>query len=72
MDTGKGMNQKQMDSLFKIDTNMSTTGTEKEKGSGLGLVVCKEFIEKCKGKIWVQSEPEKGTTFSFSLKIYEP
>lgn len=66
-DTGVGMTQNQIDSLFKVDVNNSTSGTENEKGTGLGLLVCHEFISKMNGKIDIESEVEKGTTFIISL-----
>ncbi len=70
-DNGQGMSEKQINSLFSIDSNYTTPGTEKEKGTGLGLIVCKEFIEKCRGKIEVESELKKGSTFNVKLKAYE-
>ncbi len=66
-DTGIGIHKKQLKNLFKIDDNKSTLGTNGEKGSGIGLVLCKEFIERNKGKISVSSQYEKGSTFSFTL-----
>ncbi len=70
-DNGQGMTEKQVQHLFSIESNYSTPGTEKEKGTGLGLIVCKEFIDKCKGKIEVESEYNKGSTFRVKLKAYE-
>jgi PAS domain S-box-containing protein len=58
-DNGVGMNENTRNELFKLGTNTRTNGTENERGSGLGLVLCKEFIEKHGGKIWVESEKEK-------------
>jgi signal transduction histidine kinase len=68
-DTGVGMNKEIQEKLFRIDTKHSTRGTADEKGTGLGLILCKEFIEKNGGKIWVESEPGKGTSFYFTLGI---
>jgi signal transduction histidine kinase len=66
-DTGVGMSDEVMDKLFRIDSKHSTQGTAKEKGTGLGLILCKEFIEKNGGRIWVKSEIGKGSVFSFTL-----
>ncbi|HET54928.1 MAG TPA: PAS domain S-box protein [Ignavibacteria bacterium] len=67
VDSGVGMNKNRVDSLFKLDTTNTTPGTANEAGTGLGLILCKEFIEKHGGKIWVESEEGKGTTFNFTL-----
>jgi len=66
-DTGVGMSDEVMDKLFRIETKHSTQGTANEKGTGLGLILCKEFIEKNGGRIWVKSEIGKGSVFSFTL-----
>ena len=66
-DNGVGMTEKTRTSLFRIDANLSTPGTENEKGTGLGLILCKEFVEKHGGKIWVESESGKGSVFKFTL-----
>ena len=66
-DTGVGIKPEDIKKLFRLDTEFSTPGTAKEKGSGLGLILCKEFIEKNKGKIYVESEKGKGTSFMFKL-----
>jgi signal transduction histidine kinase len=66
-DTGIGMNRKTQDKLFRIDAQTTTLGTNEETGTGLGLILCQEFVEKHGGKIWVESEEEKGSTFYFSL-----
>ncbi|HJX72105.1 MAG TPA: two-component regulator propeller domain-containing protein, partial [Bacteroidales bacterium] len=66
-DTGIGMNQNIQNNLFKIDKSVSRQGTADEMGTGLGLIICKEFIEKNGGKIWAESEAGKGSTFFFTL-----
>ncbi len=66
-DNGVGMNKETLGKLFRIDTYHSTSGTSGESGTGLGLIICKEFIEKHGGKIKVVSEEKKGSTFSFTL-----
>lgn len=66
-DNGVGITRDSLDSLFRIDQNKSTKGTLNESGTGLGLLLCKELIEKHNGKIWVESEPGKGSTFYFSI-----
>lgn len=71
-DTGVGIEKADINKLFKIESNFSTRGTQDEKGSGLGLVLCKEFTEKHGGKIWAESTPGEGTTFSFTLSTELP
>ncbi|MGE5680330.1 MAG: ATP-binding protein [Bacillota bacterium] len=68
-DTGIGIKSSDMDKLFRIDVQHSTMGTAKEKGTGLGLILCKELIEKQGGTINVESEEGKGTSFSFTLPL---
>jgi signal transduction histidine kinase len=68
-DTGIGMSKDVIEKLFRIDTKYSTKGTADEKGTGLGLILCKEFIEKNGGRIWVQSEAGKGSVFYFTLPL---
>ena len=68
-DNGVGIRKELIDKLFRIDQSYSTTGTRNEKGSGLGLILCKEFVEKNSGKIWVESEVGKGSKFSFTIPI---
>ncbi len=67
-DKGIGIRQEQQKKLFNINTNYSTDGTHGEKGTALGLILCKEFVEKNGGKIWVESEVGKGSTFYFTLQ----
>jgi signal transduction histidine kinase/ligand-binding sensor domain-containing protein len=73
-DNGIGMTDESMAKLFKIDANLSTRGTENEKGTGLGLFLCKEFVEKHGGKIWAESKSGEGSTFKFfiPLRIHLP
>jgi signal transduction histidine kinase len=66
-DSGIGMNQELKDKLFRLSEKTSRPGTEGELSTGLGLLLCKEFIEKHGGKIWVESEVGKGSTFSFTI-----
>jgi len=68
-DSGVGLSEENIQKIFRIDSNHSTLGTNGEKGTGLGLVLCKEFIEKHRGKIWVQSELGKGSQFTFTLPL---
>lgn len=66
-DTGIGMNQAKLNKLFRIDSSFTTDGTSKERGSGLGLILCKEFIEKNNGEISVESRVSHGTKFKFNI-----
>jgi PAS domain S-box-containing protein len=66
-DTGVGMDEKQIAKLFKLDETHSTVGTSGERGTGVGLLLCKELIEKQGGKIWIESFVNSGTTFYFTL-----
>jgi len=66
-DSGVGMTEKELQNLFKIDQVYSKPGTDKEKGSGLGLVLCKEFVEKHGGEIWVESDLDTGSIFKFTI-----
>ena len=70
-DNGIGINKEKCAELFSITSNTTTLGTANENGSGLGLVLCKEFIQKNNGDIWVESEENKGSNFIFTLPIYE-
>lgn len=69
IDHGVGMSQEICNQLFQMDTNIHMPGTEGEKGTGLGLLICKEFIEAHNGHIWVESEPGEGTTFHFAIPV---
>lgn len=66
-DTGIGISEENIENLFRLDTFYRTLGTDNEKGTGLGLILCKEFIDILKGEIWVESEPDKGSRFIFTL-----
>ena len=66
-DTGIGMSQEIVRNLFNADINVKRAGTNGEKSSGLGLILCREFIEKHEGKLEVKSEKGKGSEFSFTL-----
>ena len=66
-DTGVGIRREDIGNLFNLRKKHRTEGTEKENGTGLGLILCKEFVEKNGGALSVESEPGKGSTFSFTL-----
>jgi two-component system, sensor histidine kinase and response regulator len=68
-DNGVGIPEDKIDKLFTISESYSTQGTHNEKGTGLGLILCKEFIKKNHGEIWVESNLETGSSFHFSLSI---
>ena len=55
------------DKIFSDNTGVSSIGTENEHGSGLGLILVKEFVKKIDGTVWVESVPEEGSTFSFTI-----
>lgn len=69
VDNGIGIPAEILPKLFKIDENVSTLGTENEKGTGLGLLLCKEFVDKYSGKIWAESELDKGAKFYFTIPV---
>lgn len=68
-DNGIGISKENLNKLFRIEKHVTTPGTHNEKGSGLGLILCKEFVERNGGTITVESEPNAGSTFTISLKI---
>ena len=77
-DTGTGMSRYMVENLFRIDVKTSRKGTDGELSTGLGLLLCKEFVEKHGGKIWVESEEANllagksgGSTFYFTVPIYK-
>ncbi|MCX6286711.1 MAG: tetratricopeptide repeat-containing sensor histidine kinase [Bacteroidetes bacterium] len=66
-DSGIGMNQEILNSIFLLEKQNSRKGTEGEPSTGLGLIICKEFVEKHKGDIWAESKEDQGSTFHFTL-----
>ncbi len=68
-DDGVGLSEDAREKLFRVGENYTTKGTGNEQGTGLGLILCKEFIDKHGGKIWAESEQQSGSTFSFSLPM---
>jgi PAS domain S-box-containing protein len=69
-DNGVGIPKEIQSKLFDIGESTSAPGTENESGTGLGLILCKEFVEKHGGKIWLESEIEKGSKFCFTIPYY--
>jgi two-component system sensor histidine kinase/response regulator len=69
LNTGSGINEEDLPHLFEIETSAQKKDTSSEERSGLGLLLCKELVEKHGGKIWVESQTGKGTTFKFTLPI---
>lgn len=70
MDTGIGIQQEIIDRIFNIDENIWTLGTDGERGTGLGLILCKEFIGKNKGSIFIESIVNKGSIFTIKLPLF--
>ncbi len=70
-DTGIGIRKEVINGIFGVDYHKSTIGTAKEPGTGLGLMICKEFVERNKGKIWVESKVDAGSTFFFTLPVFQ-
>ncbi|MFC2084207.1 sensor histidine kinase [Bacteroidota bacterium] len=68
-DNGIGIIKEDQTKIFTPDIRHTTTGTNNETGTGIGLILCKEFVEKCGGKIWIESTTGKGTTFTFTIPI---
>ena len=70
-DYGKGISKENQAKMFQVATHFSTYGTNKEEGSGLGLLLCQDFVQKNNGKIWLESEENVGSTFYFSIPLLE-
>jgi signal transduction histidine kinase len=71
-DTGVGMDEEQVAHLFDVDRKASRPGTNNEVGTGFGLILCREFVMKNGGKLWVESAPGNGSTFSFTVPRRRP
>lgn len=69
VDEGIGINQEKKDAIFTIDKKTQVLGTENEQGTGLGLILCKDFVSRHEGEIWFENNTKKGTTFTFSLPL---
>lgn len=69
-DTGIGVDDNDKLKIFTIDENKTKLGTANEKGSGLGLVICKDFVKRHQGKLWVEDKENKGSLFKFTLPIH--
>ncbi|MEI7661226.1 MAG: ATP-binding protein [Bacteroidota bacterium] len=68
-DTGMGMDKHILGNLFHLDNQVNRKGTDNEPTTGLGLIICKDFVETHGGKIWAESEEGKGSTFYFTLPV---
>ena len=68
-DEGVGLSQENVEKIFRIDAKYKSHGTSGERGTGLGLIICKEFVERNGGRIWVESKEGKGTRFYFTVPV---
>jgi PAS domain S-box-containing protein len=68
-DTGCGISKEDLLKLFRLDVSYSTKGTENESGTGLGLILCKDLVERQGGKIWIESKINEGSTFYFTIPL---
>ena len=66
-DQGVGMSKEDAEKIFRIDAKYKSPGTMGEKGTGLGLILCKDFVEHNKGRIWCESQEGSGSTFHFTI-----
>jgi len=69
-DNGVGIDHARFENLWQIGVGSSTKGTNQESGTGLGLILCKEFVETHGGKIWVESELNVGSSFKFTIPLF--
>ena len=70
-DNGMGIPENDLPRLFKIDEHLTTVGTNDEKGTGLGLIICRDFVKKQRGSIGVESKYGEGSRFYFTLPLAE-
>ncbi|HNR08569.1 MAG TPA: HAMP domain-containing sensor histidine kinase, partial [Saprospiraceae bacterium] len=70
-DNGVGIEKSKIEKLFRIGENIKSVGTSGESGTGLGLILCKGFVEKHGGRIWAESEVGRGSEFKFTMPVYE-
>jgi len=70
-DNGTGISEINLDRLWQLSGQFTTKGTENEEGTGLGLVLCKEFVDKHGGKIWAESKLGKGSNFMFTIPLFD-
>lgn len=70
-DSGTGISEEHQENLFKVDVHYTSFGTNNEEGSGLGLLICKDFIERNGGELWFESKQGEGSIFSFSIPIQQ-
>lgn len=70
-DNGVGLSELEIETIFNVNEISSSLGTSNEQGSGLGLILCKDFVESHGGKIWVESEENEGSEFKFTLPIWK-
>jgi signal transduction histidine kinase len=68
-DTGIGLSEEELQNLFRIDSKVKRKGTNNEDGSGIGLILCKEFVEKNNGTIWAESIHGESSTFKFTIPV---
>ena len=68
-DTGIGMSQRMLSNLFRLDVKTNREGTDGESSTGLGLIICRDFVQKHKGNLWVKSEVGNGSTFYFNIPV---